>query len=514
MTGRLQEELQEAEGYSDVNDGQPSFYEDGDSANEPSLIEPVVTSADVVDEVHAEPRAQTGDATPHPAQQQQAAAPEVSHPAEPERDGSHAVVVAPIADDHAVATTDLMIPPIPRISVHAFCLEEKTKAIIEKTSHDRRLSKVHFNVDLGGIEAAVPYFSEAPTPNLVILEMEADSESLFEQLGALADVCDPGTKVVVCGRCNDIQIYRALIREGISEYLVTPFTNIQLLETIGNLYADPEAAPMGRIVAFVGAKGGSGSSTIAHNVSWMLANKFDEETTIVDLDLAYGTACLNFNQDPTQGLADALTAPERLDDVLLDRLLIRSGPKLNIFSAPSSLDREYDIAPHAFETVLDTVRKSVPNVVVDLPNMWSPWSKSVLLSADQIVIVAAPDLASLRNTMNLYEVFKNARPNDPLPLLVLNKTGLAKKLEITERDFTEALHREPSLNIPFDAELFGRASNNGQMIGEIDKRGDLSAKFEHLTSLIAGRDVRAKKKASIMDALSLPHLSKREKRSA
>jgi len=418
--------------------------------------------------------------------------------------------------ERALAPTDLVIPPIPRISVHAFCLSENTARVIQNAKEDRRLARAQVNVDMGGAAAAVAYFSEAPTPNLVVVEMEASAETIFNQLADLADVCDPGTKVIVTGECNDIRIYRALIREGISEYLVTPFTSIQLIETIGGLYEDPEAAPLGRVTAFIGSKGGSGASTIAHNVAWTFASQFQEETTIVDLDLAYGTACLNFNQDPTAGLADALAAPERMDDVLLDRLLIDCGPNLHIFSAPSSLDRDYETSPHAFETILDTVRKNVPNVVVDVPNVWTDWSKMVLLTADQIVIVSVPDLASLRNTMNLFEVFKTARPNDPLPHLVLNKTGLAKKIEITQRDFTEALHREPSVVIPFDAELFGKASNNGQMIGEIDKRGELSAKFVQLTSLITGREARTEKKSSVLDLLSFQKIKKpkREKRSA
>lgn len=418
------------------------------------------------------------------------------------------------ADDRAMAPTDILIPPIPRISVHAFCNSDETFKTLDKIRGDRRMSKAQTKVEMGGIKAAVAYFSESPTPNLVIVEMEADADTLFNQLSALANVCDPGTKVVVVGNCNDIRIYRSLIREGISEYLVTPFTPVQILETIGSLYIDPEAAPAGRVVAFIGAKGGAGSSTIAHNIAWTLSDKFEEEATIVDLDLPFGTACLNFNEDPTQGVVDALVAPERVDDVLLDRLLIRHGPNLNIFSSPSSLDRDYDMAPHAFETVLDVVRKSVANVIVDVPNVWTNWSKMVLLTADQIVIVATPDLASLRNVMNLYEVFKQARPNDPLPLLVLNKTGLSKKVEITERDFTEALQKEPSLIIPFDGELFGSASNNGQMISEVDKRGEISDKLMTLSQMITGRETRTKKKSSLLNLLSFQKSSKREKRSA
>src|SRR5207344_1794238 len=216
----------------------------------------------------------------------------------------------------------------------------------------------------------------------------------------LANVCDETTKVIVVGRSNDVQLYRELVRRGVSEYLVGPPTALQFMETISGLYVNPNAAPIGRVLAFAGARGGAGASTIAHNVAWYIAESLKINTVIVDLDLPFGTAGLNFNQDPDQGVADALAAPERLDDVLLDRLLIKCGEHLSLFAAPALLDRDYEVDASAYESVIDQVRSSIPCVVVDVPHAWSSWARQTLCAADEIVIVATPDLASLRNTKN------------------------------------------------------------------------------------------------------------------
>ena len=92
---------------------------------------------------------------------------------------------------------------------------------------------------------------------------------------------------------------------------------------------------------------------MAHNVGWCIAEELHINTTIVDLDLPFGTTGLDFNDEPGQGIVDALSSPERLDDMLLDRLLVKRGEHLSIFATPASLDRDYDVPADAFEAVLD-----------------------------------------------------------------------------------------------------------------------------------------------------------------
>src|SRR6266850_1798555 len=377
--------------------------------------------------------------------------------------------------------------PVPRISINAFCEFPDTTAVLERAAADRRLSKAHVGVHEGGIVGALKYFSENPTPNLVLVETRNQGQTVVEELEQLANVCDETTKVIVVGRVNDVHLYRELTRRGVSEYLVAPLNPLHVIETIANLYVNPKAPPIGRVVVFAGARGGVGASTLAHNVAWYVAEGLKIDTAIIDFDLPFGTAGLNFNEDPGQGIADALASPERLDDVLLERLLIKCGERLSLFAAPALLDRDYDVEANAYESVVDQVRRSTPCVIVDLPHAWAPWSRQTLLAADEIVIVSTPDLASLRNTKNMLDVIHARRPNDAPPRLVLNQTGIAKRPEIPVKEFAAAVGMEPNLVLPFDPELFGTAANNGQMLAEIRPHAAASEGMRTLAELVTGR---------------------------
>lgn len=393
------------------------------------------------------------------------------------------------------------VRPAPRIGIHAFCESDEMLAMVRQAADDRRLSKAHVNFELGGAAGAVAHFQSTPTPDLVIVESFKRGQQLLDELDSLAQVCDPNTKVIVIGHVNDIMLYRELIRFGVSEYLVEPRSPLHLIHAISSLYADPSAPPVGRIIAFMGAKGGVGASTLAHNVAWCVAEEMRSETTIVDFDLAFGTTGLDFNLDPAQGVSEALSAPERLDDVLLERLMSKCSEHLSIFAAPAVLERDLEHDETAYEAVIEAARGLVPNVVIDLPHIWSGWTKRVLMASDQIALVATPDLASLRNVKNLYDLLKAARPNDAAPKLILNQVGAPKRPEIPVKDFAEAAGVKPSLVLPWDAELFGAAANNATTVLEAKPKHRASQGLRHISKSLSGRDIAEKKQTSLFAKL-------------
>ena len=147
--------------------------------------------------------------------------------------------------------------PLPRISVHAFCETEALQRVMERCGQDRRMSKVTFRVNSGSIAAAANMFSTTPTPNLIIIETSTEPRLLMQELAPLAAVCDPSTKVIIIGLYNDIPLYRDLIRNGISEYIVSPVAMSDVLSAIAQIFVDPDAEPLGRSIAFIGAKAAS-----------------------------------------------------------------------------------------------------------------------------------------------------------------------------------------------------------------------------------------------------------------
>ena len=138
--------------------------------------------------------------------------------------------------------------PVPRISIHAFCEFPDTGASLQRAGADRRLSKAHLTVQLGGISAAVEHYNGQVTPNLLVVETKLSGQEALAELDRLAEVCDPASKVIVIGRANDVELYRELMRRGASEYLVAPLSPLQLIEVISGLYLDPGATPIGRVV--------------------------------------------------------------------------------------------------------------------------------------------------------------------------------------------------------------------------------------------------------------------------
>lgn len=379
------------------------------------------------------------------------------------------------------------IRPVPRVAIQAFCETQQVATVIESASTDRRMAKAHVKVQLGGIAAAVDFYQTATTPNLILVESRLEGGSLIGELENLADVCDEGTNVVVIGHRNDVQLYRDLISRGVAEYLVAPVSMADVMEIVSTLFVNPEAEPLGATIAFVGAKGGVGSSTVAHNISWAIAHNHASDVVLADFDLAFGTANIDFDQDPAQGVAEAVFSSDRIDDTFLDRLLAKCSEHLSLLAAPSTLDREYDFDPNDFANLIEVAQRSTPNVLIDMPHVWTGWARQVLSNADKVVITATPDLACLRNTKNLVDTLAELRPNDDKPYLVLNQCNVPKRPEISVADFCEPLEMEPTIVVPFEPALFGLASNNGQMISETDPKHEIAASFDTLAQIVTGR---------------------------
>src|SRR4051794_9686885 len=400
--------------------------------------------------------------------------------------------VTPPLEDH--------IAPSPRVSVQAFCETVETAAAVQSAGEDRRLGKAHLKIQMGGMAAATEAYRTAPTPNVIILETEGRNEILIA-LDQLATVCDSGTRVIVIGRINDVGLYRELVRRGVSDYVLAPVNALDVVRSICGLFSTPEAKAVGRIIAVVGAKGGVGASTIAHNVAWAIARDLALDSVVADLDLAFGTAGLDYNQDPAQGIADAVFSPDRVDTAFIDRLLSKCTDHLSLLAAPATLDRVYDFGAEAFDSIFDTLRSTMPCIVLDVPHQWSGWTKRALIGADDILIVAAPDLANLRNTKNMYDLIKASRPNDRAPLYCLNQVGVPKRPEISASEFAKAIETPPIVAIPFDPQMFGSAANNGQMIAEIAASHRTSEMFLQIAQRLTGRSETKNSKGSLFASL-------------
>ncbi|HEY9079925.1 AAA family ATPase [Magnetovibrio sp.] len=379
-----------------------------------------------------------------------------------------------------------------RINIGAFVLTDAVRDAVSALNEDRLFLRSTVAVQEGGMAAALDYLSQRSTPELLVVETTAMDEELFNELNALAEVCQPGTKVIIIGAENDINLFKTLIDQGISQYFLETVTAEELKTAIVDAFADKTLNAKSRTIAFAGLRGGVGSSVLAHNVASELARLYDEDVIIVDLDIPYGTAALSYNLQPSQTIADAIAQAGSLDETMLMRYLETGGKNVSLLCAPGNLNSGIEITPNALEAVLNIVKQMASYVILDVPHMWNAWVQDVVVDADDTVIVGAPDLYNLRDGKNVFEFLSPNRGMEAPTRLVLNKVGELRKGELTEKEFKEVLGTKPSLSIPFDSDAFAGAMNNGEMLRKVAPKSKATQEVETLAKMVSGKESLSK----------------------
>jgi len=375
-----------------------------------------------------------------------------------------------------------------RINIGAFVLTDAVRDAVNALNEDRLFLRSTVAIQDGGMAAALDFLSQRSTPELLVVETKAMDDALFNELNALAEVCQPGTKVIIIGAENDINLFKTLIDQGISQYFLETVTAEELKTAIVDAFADKTLNAKSRTIAFAGLRGGVGSSVLAHNVASELARLYDEDVIIVDLDIPFGTAALSYNLQPSQTVADAISQAGSLDETMLMRYLESGGKNVSLLCAPGNLNSGIDITPNALEAVLNIVKQMASYVILDVPHMWNAWVQDTVVDADDTVIVGAPDLYNLRDGKNVFEFLAPNRGMEAPTRLVLNKVGELKKGELSEKEFKDVLDTKPALSIPFDPDAFTSAMNNGEMLRKVAPKSKATLEVETLAKMVSGKE--------------------------
>lgn len=372
-----------------------------------------------------------------------------------------------------------------RISIGVFLHSPELIDTFEKLKEDRLFFRSNIIVVEGGVAAAESFLADKQTPPLLIVETTGDEESIYEQLDGLANVCDPHTKVIIVGNVNDIVFYRSIIESGISDYLVNPATPEQIKTSVHNIFSGPSIADKkGKSIAFAGLSGGAGSSVISHNVAYEIAASKDQPVILIDLDVPYGTASLNFNLQSRQTIVDALTNIGSLDETYIDQYLLEYNPKISILPSPASFVLGMAITPEALSKIIKICKSISEYVIIDIPHVWHTWVSDILAESDEVVLIGKPDLTNLRNGKNMAEYLQPKRGVEAPTHLVLNQVGLAKKTDLDAKNFKDAVAMSPEVEIPYEPEAFGKALNNGEMMSVANPKSKATAAIKELTQLL------------------------------
>ena len=374
-----------------------------------------------------------------------------------------------------------------RISIDIFPVADETVSAAKGLGEQRAFVRCRIALREGGLARAVGYYADHPSPELIIVEDDSDTATMQSRLDTLAQVVEPGRKLIVVGSANDISIYRRVVSLGVTDYLVSPVPLDALMDAIERALHDPRGPQLSRYIAVIGSRGGVGASAVAHNLAWACANKANVRTILADLDLIYGTAALAFNQDPKQPFADAFVDPERLDATLLERYMMGEDENLQILSTNGNLRHYESINEEAVDRVVDLCRQMAKLVVLDIAHVWNEWVEGLVVGADETVVVVAPDLANIRDARNLVDFLHGKRGEAKAPRLIINKSDLARKTRLLPKDISNTLGLEPLATIPFDPATFIEAANEGKMIGERFKNHKLVGVFTDLAMRLGVR---------------------------
>jgi len=366
--------------------------------------------------------------------------------------------------------------PAPAISVLACWDRAETGDMLARIATDRRLARADIYSEPGGVDAAIRYAGEC-LPDLVIIESTLKRDPLLAALDRLAPCLEQGARIIVLGAENDISLLRDLATRGVSQYIVAPVGDDAVVRAICTLYADKDNA---RVIAVVGARGGVGASTLAYNLAWTMAERQQVGTALLDLDVAFGSAAFNSATENAVSAADILDAPAQIEDT-------PAAGKLNMLTAPATLQRLFEPSAKAASDLIARVRRTSPVIVLDVPHAWSPWVKQALVAADDVIIVASPDLASLRNAEHIMHVLRSERPAAAEPLVVLSMTGVAKRPEIAAKDFSETLKTSPVATFVFEPDVFGVAEVARQALGQSAPRSKAATTIAALATMLTGR---------------------------
>jgi pilus assembly protein CpaE len=393
------------------------------------------------------------------------------------------------ANNNPEKTIDALLP---RLNIAIYSLNNHLSEIAGQLMIDRRFTNSKISVFSGGVMAAINYYKDNLTPDLIIIEFSSDLNEMMHDLSLLSEVCDVKTRVIIAGQINDVTVYRELIRNGIAEYLVLPTTTTALINAISNLYNDKNSVPLAPSVTFVGAGGGVGTSIIAQSIALSLANNYNTDTIFIDLDTTFPLANLSWSVEESSKNITALiqNAQGYVDDTLLRSCLVKVSDNVTLLTSTSDpLYQHDDSHDDLLSDMIKASKRLSDFTIIDIPSGLLNIEKRIaLLNSTHIVIVTEPTIKSIRNLGVLYYAIQSMRPNDAAPFIILNKVNPDSKSQLDIQTIIDNTGITPDMSIPFMDNVTDMAIAQGIPVASLDDTEEFNLEIQRLTCLLIGKE--------------------------
>jgi pilus assembly protein CpaE len=334
------------------------------------------------------------------------------------------------------------------------------------------------SVNKGGLKNAIQSLSVSASPMILFVDL-ADAPDPLQDVNSLAEVCEPGTIVIAAGMVNDVRLYRELLNSGIQDYLLKPFTADQVRDSfaqaqmmlMGPRYGDRAEDKVHLMTAVIGVRGGTGASTLAASVAWLMGENGGHTTALLDLDVHFGTGALALDLEPGRGLTDAIDNPARIDGLFLERALVKANDKLSVLSAEAPINQPIVTDGAAYFQLQEEMKSAFECTVVDVPRHMMVQHPHLFHDVQSVVLVADLTLAATRDTIRILAWLRNNAPQAGV-VIVANRVH-ASTSEISRKDFEGSIERPIDFILPYDIKQAVNAAKLGKSIAEAGKTSKL-----------------------------------------
>lgn len=404
----------------------------------------------------------------------------------------------------AARMTDLPGETAEGLSVMAFLADDVTRQTLSRLAGERKWFEPV--IDGGGIEAAQRHLADGGSPDLLIVDLSGVGNPLGA-IGQLADVCEPGTRVIALGSANDVKLYRALIEAGVADYLVKPVAAEDLARAIdqadGGSSSAPAAEAKGQVVAVIGARGGVGASTVALNLAWLISQERARKVALVDLDLHFGSLALSLDLETGNGFRDVLQNPARIDPLFLERASIRAADRLILLGTeePLAAVRHWDAG--AFRPLLEELTKAHDLVILDLPRAMALDHPELIAAADRTLLIADLSLAALRDMLRLQTLVRELAPKTRVGLL-LNRPRPPGKNDVPPAEFAKTLGEPVAAELPYDGKAAMLAAGGGKPLVAAAGKGKAAEALRKLAANLTAEKKSRTRRRGLLARLLKP----------